>query len=258
MAVATDRRRADTLADSWVGNEPADRRVSWLCVTVGLLAAVAAGAGVFFGGGEPSSVVTVQGETVPLYGRGVYRHDSLIVGSGSVGVDTVTLLLGIPFLAWALAVHRGGSTRGTAVLLGVLTYFLYLYMSRAIDTAFNELFLLYVATMSASLFALLTAIRLLPTDRIQLVVERMPRRSTVAFLTVLPAVLVLVWLPLVLEPLVSGQPPAAVEHYTTFVTGALDLGILLPISLVGAGRVRSPRATGNVKALCLAGFTGIL
>jgi hypothetical protein len=236
----------------------ADRHVTRLCLAVGALATVAAGVGLFTGGGEASSVVTVQGEIVPLYGRGVYRYDSLIVGSGSVGVDAVTLFLAMPLLAGSLAAHRRGSVRGTATLLGVLTYCLYLYVSRAVDTAFNELFLVYVATMSASIFALIAVLRSLPADRVEAVVERMPRRSTVGFLLLLPAVLVLVWLPLVIEPLVTGQPAAAVEHYTTFVTGALDLGILLPIALVGAALVRRRRAAGCMVAFCLTGFTVIL
>ena len=220
--------------------------------------AVAAGVGVFVGGGQPSTITTVHGETVPLFGRGVYRHDSLIVGSGSVGVDAVTLFLVLPLLAGAVVAHRRGSVRGTVTLLGVLTYCAYLYTSRAVDTAFNELFLVYVAVMSVSLFALLWTVRSLPHTTLPQVMERLPRRSTAGFLLLLPLVLVAVWLPLVVEPLVTGQPAAAVEHYTTFVTGALDLGILLPTALVGAVLVLRRQVTGYLIAFSLAGFTALL
>lgn len=218
--------------------------VGGLCLAVGALVAVAAGVGVFVGGGESSTITTVHGETVPLFGRGVYRYDSLIVGSGSVGVDAVTLFLALPLLAWAALAHRRGSVRGTVTLLGVLTYCAYLYTSRAVDTAFNELFLVYVAAMSVSLFALLWTVRSLPHTTLPHVMERLPRRSTAGFLLLLPMVLVTVWLPLVVQPLVTGQPAAAVEHYTTFVTGALDLGILLPTALVGAVLVLRRLMTG--------------
>jgi hypothetical protein len=258
MASVSVRRHDGVLVDRPLGGPVAEPGVTWLSVAVGGLAALAAGLGVFLGGGEASSVVTVNGETVPLYGRGVYRHDSLIVGSGSVGVDAVTLFLAVPLLAAALVVHRRGSVRGTAAMVGVLTYFSYLYVSRAVDTAFNELFLLYVATMAVSLFALIAALRALSADGLDAMVDRLPRRGTVAFLVVLPAVLVLVWLPLVVEPLITGQPAAAVEHYTTFVTGALDLGILLPTALVGASLVRRRQVTGYLIAFCLAGFSAIL
>jgi hypothetical protein len=232
--------------------------VAWLCVAVGTLVAVAAGVGVFVGGGEPSTVTTVHGETVPLFGRGVYRYDSLIVGSGSVGVDVVTLFLVLPLLAWAALAHRRGSVRGTVTLLGVLTYCAYLYTSRAVDTAFNDLFLVYVAAMSVSLFALLWTVRSLPVTVVTEAAGRLPRRSTAGFLLLLPMVLVVVWLPLVVEPLVTRRPAAAVEHYTTFVTGALDLGILLPAALIGAVLVLRRQVTGYVIAFCLTGFTALL
>jgi hypothetical protein len=108
------------------------------------------------GGGEPSTVTTVHRETVPLFGRGVYRYDSLTVGSGS-----------------------GGSTRSDG--------------SRIVD-----------------------------------------------------------------EPLVTGQPATTVEHYTTFVTGALDLGALMPAALISAVLVLRRQVTGYVIAFCLAGFAALL
>ena len=71
---------------------PQSAPLGWLCLALALLALVAAGAGLLTTGGRPSSVTTVHGETVRLYGEGVYRHDSLIAGAGSRGVDAVTLV----------------------------------------------------------------------------------------------------------------------------------------------------------------------
>jgi hypothetical protein len=67
-----------------------------------------------------------------------------------------------------------------------------------------------------------------------------------------------VWLPLVVEPLVTRRPAATVEHYTTFVTGALDLGVLLSATLVGAVLVLRRRVTGYLIACALTGFTALL
>src|SRR5690606_34659732 len=74
-------------------------------------------------------------------------------GAGNRGTDATVLLLGIPLLVVATALHRGGSLRGTLLLLGALGFFLYVYVSYSVGIAFNSLFLVYVAIASASLFA---------------------------------------------------------------------------------------------------------
>jgi hypothetical protein len=107
-------------------------------------------------------------------------------------------------------------------------------------------------------FALVWTIRSFPVRAVEAAMERLPRRSTASFLVLLPAVLVLVWMPLIIEPLLTAQPPTAVEHYTTFVTGALDLGILLPTALLGAVLVLRRRVAGYLIAFSLAGFTAVL
>jgi hypothetical protein len=203
-------------------------------------------------------VTTVHGETVRLYGEGVYRHDSLIAGAGSRGVDAVTLVLAIPLLAGAFMAHRRGSLRASIVLVGVLTYFAYLYASRAIDTVYNELFLVYVATFSSGLFALALTLRSVAARSLAAYERRLPRRAVAAFLFVLAAVLVVAWLPPVVAPLVAGRPAEVVEHYTTFVTGALDLAVLLPTALTGAVLVLRRRTDGYLLAFPLVGFTAVL
>ena len=132
-----------------------------LSALIAVLALVATGIGLFYGGGDSLYTFTsVRGQPVEIYGQGLYRYDTLFQGAGNKGTDMVTLFLGIPLLVLSVLFYRRGSLRGDLLLLGVLTWFLYTYASYALGpVAYNELFLLYVALLSASLFALVLAFR---------------------------------------------------------------------------------------------------
>ena len=73
------------------------KAVVWLSVLIAVLALVAASIGLFWRDeGSPFSFTTLRGQTVWMYGRGLYRHDTLFIGAGNKGQDTVTLALGLP------------------------------------------------------------------------------------------------------------------------------------------------------------------
>jgi len=134
--------------------------VVWLAALIALLALVAAGTGLFWLSGDgPLTVTTVRGETVELYGRGLYRDDSVFKGAGFRGTDAVTLVLAIPLLVITTLLYRRGSLGGGLLLTGTLGFFLYNYASLALGAAYNNLFLVYVALFGASLFAFVLAFR---------------------------------------------------------------------------------------------------
>jgi hypothetical protein len=74
------------------------------------------------------------------------------------GGDLVTLVLAVPLLLGALVLTRRGSTRARAVWIGVLAYSVYNSAFYAFGTTFNDAFLLHIALLSCSIFALACAI----------------------------------------------------------------------------------------------------
>jgi hypothetical protein len=205
--------------------------VIWLSSLIAVLALVAASIGLFWQGGEgPFSFTTLRGQTAQIYGQGLYRYDTLFTGAGNRGTDAVTLFLGVPLLVLSTLLYQRGSLRGGLLLSGALTYFLYVYASYALGaTAYNELFLVYVALFSASLFAFVSVFRsigiqLLPSP----VPTRLPRRGLAVFMFASGVVTLVVWLGPLVGALVQGGPPERLDTYTTPVTYALDLAIITP------------------------------
>ena len=222
------------------------RAVTWLAAVIALLASAAASYGLssWTPGGSPETL-TVRGDRVFLYGRGLYRYDTLLIGAGFAGVDAVTLAVAVPLLVIAVVLYRRGSVRGTLLLTGTLAYFLYTYASMAFGAAYNELFLVYVGIFSASLYALIAAIASVDLTGLPLhVSERLPRKAIAVYLFAVAKFLVIAWAGDVIWSLVTGRVPKALGAYTTVVTYVLDLGVVAPSLTIAAVLLLRRKALG--------------
>jgi hypothetical protein len=232
-------------------------RLGWL---IAALATGAASVGLLADGGPgPWTFLSARGQPVRISGRGLYRYDSVFTDAGNRGVDVVTLMLGVPLLVYSLAHYRRGSPRGPLLLAACLGYFLYVYTSMALGTAWNPLFLVYVALMSASLFALVSLLGGQELrQRARHLFAGAPRRGPAVFLVVSGLVTAGVWLAPVVAGLVQGQPPALLDHATTLITYALDLAVIVPATLIAGVLIWRRDACGYLYALPLLGLVVLL
>jgi hypothetical protein len=235
--------------------------VVWLAALIGVLSLIAAGVGLLWGGGSGSvPFTTLRGETVQLYGQGLYRHDTLLNGPGYKGMDGFVLVVGVPLLAVCTLLYRRGSLRGGLLLTGTLGYFLYNTASMTFNYAYNDLFLVYIALFSASLFATVLAFAsidpLALRDRCAIGV---PRSGIAVFLFAVGAALAGVWLGLSIAPaLLRGEAPAELASYTTLVTHALDMGIIAPLAIVAGVLLLRRAALGYLLAAVLLILSSVL
>lgn len=206
----------------------------WLVPLIALLALISAGAGLLVSGGDgPRTFTNVYGQVVELYGRGLYRHDSLLAGAGFRGVDAVTLFLAIPLLLAAFLRARRGSQDAQLVLLAALFYFLYNGASMTFSAMFNPLFLVYVALFSASLFAVILALVTFDTQTLAARVRPgFPHRGLAVFLMVVGFGTLLIWLSEVIGPLLTGAAPSLIGPYTTLFTHGFDSAIITPATVL--------------------------
>jgi hypothetical protein len=210
------------------------KAVVWLSALIAVLALVAAGVGLFDqNGGSSFSFTTLHGQTVQVYGQGLYHYDTVASASQEKGQDVVTLFLGIPLLVVSLLLYRKGSLRGHLLLTGTLGYFLHTYGSMAFLTSYNPLFLAYVALFSASLFAFVLALTSFDLQSLPAHFSpHLPRRSIAVFLFAVGLFLFVMWLGLIVPPLLRGEAPQALESTTTLVIQVLDLGVIVPVAFL--------------------------
>lgn len=223
--------------------------VMGLSSLVALLALVAAGAGLFWPGeGGPFPFTTLRGQTVEIYGQGLYRYDTFFKAPLLRGTDGVTLFVCVPLLVWALMHYRRDSLRGGLLLTGMLAYFLYHATSLVFGVAYNSLILVYVAYFSSSLFAFLLAFTSIDLPALAVRISPGLPHGWIAAFLFLAGLSVFVWLIDIVSGLAQGKAPEHLASYTTEITYVIDLGIIAPAAFLGGVLVLRRAPLGYVLA----------
>lgn len=224
-----------------------------LGLVLAALSATGALAGLLVGGGPGrAEVETARGALVTLYGDGLYAADTWLVGTGNRGQDVALLLVDIPILLAVLAWHRRASALSTAVLTGVVGFFTYFYVSMVFATAQNRLFPLYVLTAAVAGATLLATVARLDVRAVAGALPGRPGRGVLAgYLFAVAAALTLAWLPTMLGVALTGEVAEHVGPYTSSVTEALDLGLVVPLAVFAAVQLRRGTDLGEVLTLVM-------
>lgn len=177
--------------------------------------------------------ISIFGDTVLIYGKGLYKHDSVSMAAQAIAQDYVTLFFGVPLLVFSLYLYRKGLLKGHLLLTGTLGYFLYTYVSYSFLSMYNSMFLVYVILMSASFFAFLLAMMSYEIAKLPLFFkEKLPVRLIGGFLLFASFIFGMMWLGKVVQPLINHTSTEGIDHYTTLVIQALDLGFVVPVGIV--------------------------
>jgi hypothetical protein len=200
---------------------------------IGLLALFAAGMGLFYQApGEPYPFTSHRGEIVMINARGLYYYDTVSSAAQQQGNDVVTLFIALPLLAVSSWMTFRGSLCGHLLLTGTLGFFFYTYLSMCMLTAFNALFLVYVAIFGLSLYAFILCMMSFDLEDLpRHFSDRLPRGWIAALLFVIGAFLTLTWLMRVLSPLMQGTPPL-LDNGITMVIQAMDLSLIVPLAFL--------------------------
>lgn len=182
-----------------------------------------------------------------------FYRDAAVLLPQLYGQDLLTLVIAVPALAVSLFYAVRGSLRGYVLCLGVTGYLLYTYASYAFLTAFNELYLVYVALFALTLFTLVGGVARLDPQVMKRAVGDHPVRSYVAFQALVAGLLALMWLAEVGPASLAGtRPPSIAEtDLPVPVIQSLDLGIVVPSFALSGYLLWRRRAWGYV-------FTGVL
>lgn len=213
----------------------------WLTAPVAVLAAIAAG----------SELVVDD----------LFRGDAPFFVAQAIGQDFVTLAVALPALMVAAILAGRGSGRGRLVWLGVLTYLVYTYAIYAFATRFNSLFLVYVALLGCSLYALIGGLATTHFEGLKArFTSRTPVKAVSVFLAVVAVLFYVLWLSEVVPALISGEVPQSVAENGTPTNGVhvLDMAWMLPAMALTSVWLWRKRAIGYVLAGGLLTFMSLL
>ena len=218
-----------------------------LVVLIIFLAIITSGLGLFYKtDGQPFNFVNLYGDTVKIYGNGIYKNDSYFMAPIFKGTDFTVLFLAIPLLIVALIMDIKKSTVKTKLLLtSVVALFAYYSTSISFGVVYNVLHLIYTALFSCSIYALIIGFILLRNYTIK-ISAKMYTNGLKIFLVFCGLSLFVAWLPDIVVSLLNKKPLELIEVYTTQITYVLDMGIVSPLIFICMYNLSKGNNTGYV------------
>jgi hypothetical protein len=178
-----------------------------------------------------------------------------------MGQDAITLAVALPALVIAAFLAARGSQRARLVWLGGLIYTVYTYVGYAFAVRFNPLFLVYVALLGCSTYALIGG--LLTTDRAGIKAGFPVQASVKAlsiYLAVIAGLFYLIWLSDAVPASLAGHPSQSLIDNGTpsnFVQ-VLDMAWMLPAIAITAVSLWRKQPLGYLLAASVLTFLVLL
>ena len=227
----------------------ADRLIAVACAVIAVLTATAAALGIFARGDGSSTLVTSErGVPYEMATSGVYAYNAQRVVAEGIGWDVFTLVVIVPALLIASVFVVRAASRARLVTLGLLGYLLYMYLEYAVTWAFGPAFLLHVAIYALSFITACAVAGRMAGGGLAGRLGTIPRRSWVALNVTMASLLTMLWLGRIAGALQGGLATAGLTSETTLTVQALDLGLVVPISLMSAWLVWHREPLGTVIA----------
>jgi hypothetical protein len=212
----------------------------WFTLPIGILLMIAAGSGVF-----KSSL---------------YRDNPSLLAQ-AIGQDFISLVIVFPTLIISAFLASRGFPRARLVWLGALAYLVYTYASFAFDIRFNSLFLVYVALLGCSLYALIGGLMTADVAGIkESFSENTPVKAISVFLAVLAVLFYFMWLSEIVPALIAGTIPQNIQDSGTPSNAVyvLDMAWILPALGITAVFLWRRKALGYTLAGALLSFLTLL
>jgi hypothetical protein len=212
----------------------------WLTVPIAILLMIAAGGGVFR--------------------SSLYRDNPTLLAQ-AIGQDFISLVVVFPTLIISAVFASRGSPRARLVWLGALAYLVYTYASFAFDIRFNSLFLVYVALLGCSLYALIGGLATTNMAGMKAhFTEKTPVKAVSIYLAVIMVLFYLMWLSEIVPALIAGQIPQNIQESGTPSNSVyvLDMAWILPAFAIAAVNLWRKRKVGYTLAGALLSFLTLL
>jgi hypothetical protein len=209
--------------------ENMNKALHLLAIFIIVLTIITGGLGLFYTtDGQSFDFMNQYGDTIKIYGDGIYKNDSYFMAQIFKGTDCMVLFLAIPLLVIALIMDiKNNTVRTKLFLTGIIIFFLYYSVSYSIGAIYNVLHLLYIALFSCSLFASVIGYGLLKNYSIK-TSGKINTKGLKIFLFFCGLSLFVAWLPDIIVSLINKRSLELIEIYTTQITYVLDMAIISP------------------------------
>ncbi len=208
----------------------------------------------------PIAILLLIATAGGLFVNGLYRDNPYYVAQ-AVGQDFISLVIVLPTLIVTALLASRGSLHARLVWLGALIYLVYTYVVAAFDSSFNSFFLVYVALLGCSLYALIGG---LVTSNMASIkedfTEKTPVKAVSIYLAVLAVLFYFLWLSEIIPALVAGAIPQSIQDNGTPTNAVhvLDMAWILPAFGIAALSLWRKQPLGYTLVGALLSYTVLL
>ena len=209
----------------------------------------------------PIAILVTIAAVSELLVDGLFRGHTPYLVAQAIGQDVITLVVALPALVVGATLASRGSERARLVWLGVLVYLVYTYVIYAFQVRFNSLFLVYVALLGCSLYALIGGLATADFAKIRArFTDKTPVKAVSIFLAVVALLFYFTWLSEVIPALIVGDVPQSVIDNGAPTNGVhvLDMAWMLPAMALAALWLWRRHPLGYALAGILLTFTSVL
>ncbi|NLD43698.1 MAG: hypothetical protein GX657_09400, partial [Chloroflexi bacterium] len=198
-------------------------------VTIALLIVVSATGVLSLDFSASYDVTNQYGETVRLFGHGIYAHDSYFAAPIFIGTDVMILFIFVPLFIYTYFQNAKEPTNITKPkLMSVYAVACYYAASLCFGVTYNRYHLLYIGLFSCTLLGLFSTMHDIEIERL----NHEPTAGIRIFLILSGVALIVAWVPDIVQAAIANTTPPGIDVYTTSTTNVLDMGIIGPLFFV--------------------------
>lgn len=195
------------------------------------------------------TVQNVYGDSVLLFGRGIYAYESAFKGPILVGTDLIMFVLAIMYMVMLRLIKHEMVKK--LIKVGILTVFLYYVTSLAFGTMMNRLFIIYIFGFGLISFRLVYELIDLNYSALDEHLEKINLPKGIKVFLIIMGLSVSVWLSEIVILLINNRPSELIGMHATEPTYIMDLAIILPTCFTAAYLLKSKKAFGAVLAIMM-------
>ena len=188
-----------------------------------------------FDQGQSYYAMNQYGESIRIWGSGIYSHDSFFKAPIQIGTDITILFIVVPLTLYSFIKFRKEQSMERYIQnFGYISLLLYYSACLAFGVTYNRLHLVYILLFSTCLFSvnILLAFFYKTENEENRGVNSFFTKGMKVFLILSGFSLFVAWLPDIIPTLIKDSPLALIEVYTTEPTYVLDMGIISPLMFI--------------------------
>jgi hypothetical protein len=182
-------------------------------------------------GGTSFEVTNIYGDTVEIYGDGIYAYNSILNVSSRLGAD-VTGIIGAIILI-SLCIWKSKPLWAEILKTSIIIYLTYYAALLVFGLSMNRLYFLYAFCFGIGIFTSFISVKdLFSMIEIPTSLRKKSYKGTAVFLIITGILVALIWISCILPVTINGEFGSLLGIQTNEATYGIDFGITCPLLII--------------------------